>query len=165
MTYSLSTARELLQAHGLTVFQFGGHYVVRRDLPAYGQRCPAGKYHHRHWRGFHASEVTLGAVRALAQAIDTAQLATVTSEDCGRAFKADKAAAKAWEAAGLAYRKTGDVSLCEQLDLGVAELRAQGATKMAQLTYQVLLESRQHWHPISATIAAIDRGRQPLAVA
>ena len=60
------------------------------------------------------------------------------------------------------YWKRPDYTLQEQLDLGVAEIRAEGACKVARLIREVLLEEWQIWHPISETVAAIDRGRQPV---
>jgi hypothetical protein len=163
----ITEACQILEAHGFQVYGWGGTYRVTRDLPPYGMSCPQGKGFHRDWRGFNASEVSLGWVRKLAAALALADAGHVTSSDCANAWDADRKAAIRWEEVGYAHRaacswKRPDHTLTEQLDLGVAELRAAGAARMAHLTYQVLLETWQIWHPISETIAAIDRGRQPL---
>lgn len=169
MATTIHTARQTLEAHGFQLFGWGGTYRVTRDIPPYGKACPAGKGFHRDWRGFNASDVSLTWVRRLADALTLADAGHVTSGDCADAWDADRRAALHWEEAGYAHRaacswKRPDYTLTEQLDLGVAELKAAGASRMAALVREVLLESWQIWHPISETVAAIDRGRQPLTV-
>ena len=167
---SIAEARTVLEAHGFQLFGWGGTYRVTRDIPPYGKSCPAGKGFHRDWRGFNASDVSLSWVRKLAAALVLADAAQVTSSDCADAWDAHRRAELRWEEVGYEHRaacswKCPGHTLAEQLDLGVAELRAGGASRVAQLTYQVLLEEWQIWHPISQTIAAIDRSRQPLVTA
>jgi len=167
---SIAECRTVLEAHGFQLFGWGGTYRVTRDIPPYGKACPAGKSFHRDWRGFNASDVSLGWVRKLAAALVLADSAKVTSGDCADAWAADQKAELRWQEVGYAHRaacswKRPDYTLTEQLDLGVAELRAGGASRVAELVREVLLESWQIWHPISETVAAIDRGRQPLATA
>lgn len=170
MTTTIDTARRVLAAHGFTINNWSGRYCIRRDIPPFGTRCPKGKGFHRDWRSFHASEVSLHWVRRLADAIALADASAVTSSDCAEAWAADRKASIAWEEAGIAHREAcghrrPDFTLTEKLDLGVAELKAGGASRVAQLTAQILLEEWQIRHPISETIAAIDRGRQPALTA
>lgn len=167
MTTSITTARKVLEAHGFTLSSWAG-YTIRRDIPPYGSRCPKGKGFHRDWRSFHATNVSLKWVRRLADALAMADAHAVTSGDCADAWAADRKAADAWEEAGRIHREAcsfrrPDFTLNEKLDLEVQELKTGGASRVAQLCAQVLLEEWQIWHPISETIAAIDRGRQPVA--
>jgi len=168
MTTSIATARQTLEAHGFQLFGWGGTYRVTRDIPPYGKACPAGKGFHRDWRGFSASDVSLTWVRRLADALALADAQQVTASDCANAWDQQRKAETHWEEAGYAHRaacswKRPDYTLSQQLDLGVAEIRVAGACHVARLVRDVLIEEWQVWHPISETLAAIDRGRQPLA--
>ncbi len=164
---SINTARQVLASHGFTINSWSGRYCIRRDIPPYGQHCPEGKGFHRDWKGFHASEVSLTWVRRLADALAMSDASAVTSRDCADAWRAERKAdirkdeARVAHHAATSYRRP-DFTLQEQLNLGVAELKATGAARVAQLCREVLLEEWQIWHPISETIAAIDRGRQPV---
>lgn len=169
MPTPINTARQVLAAHGFTVNNWSGRYCIRRDIPPYGMRCPEGKGFHRDWRGFHASEVPLSWVRRLADALALADASRVTSSNCADAWAANRKAETARDEARVAHHaatsyRRPDFTLTEQLDLGLAELKATGAAKVAQLIAQLLLEDWQQRHPIADTLAAIDRGRQPLAL-
>ena len=165
MTTTIDTARAILESHGFKLFGWGGTYRVTRDIPPYGKACPAGKGFHRDWKGFGASDVSLGWVRRLADALALADAQQVTASDCAEAWLQQRRAEAQWDKAAYTWRaacswKRPDYTLQEQQDLGVAEIRAQGACKVARLIRDVLLEEWGVWHPISETVAAIDRGRQ-----
>ena len=137
MTTSIDTARAVLERHGFKLFGWGGTYRVTRDIPPYGMACPKGKGFHRDWKGFGASDVSLTWVRRLADALALADAQQVTASDCANAWGQQRKAETHWE---------------------------EGASKVSKLIREVLVEEWQVWHPISETLAAIDRGRQPLGV-
>ena len=154
MTTTIDTARRVLASHNLRVSNWGGSYVIRRDIPAYGSTCPAGVHFHRDHRSFHASEVSLSWVRRLAEALQTADSRTVTPKACGEAWKRDHFAADDWDHAGWRHRWSvgagrPDFTLKETLDLGVRELRTGGAARTAELCRQVLIESWAAENPVT----------------
>ena len=153
MATTINTARQVLAAHGFQLFSWGGSYRVTRDIPAYGSRCLEGQHFHRDYRSFNASEVSLAWVRKLADAITLADAGQVTSTACADAWLADRRAETTWEEAGSAQRAANtygrpDHTLEQLLDLQVAELRAGGASRMAQLVRQLLVEAWAADHPI-----------------
>ena len=168
MATSINTARKVLEAHGFTLSTWAG-YTIRRDIPPFGTRCPKGKGFHRDWRSFHATNVSLHWVRRLADALALADASAVIVRDCSEAWAAGRKAERAWKDAGQDHRRAcgscfADFTDSERLDLGVQELKTGGAARVAQLIKDVLMEEWQSRHPISETIAAIDRGRQPATV-
>ena len=163
---TINTARALLEAHGFQLYGWGGTYRVTRDIPPYGMACPNGKGFHRDWKGFGASDVSLTWVRRLADALALADAQQVTASDCANAWAQQRKAEAHWEEASYAYEaanywKRPDYTLTESLDLGVVAIKAAGARKVSILIREVLLEEWQLQHPISETVAAIDRGRRP----
>ena len=169
MTTSITTARAVLERHGFKLVGWGGTYRVTRDIPPYGMACPKGKGFHRDWRGFNASNVSLTWVRRLADALALAEAQRVTASDCSNAWDQQRKAETHWEEAAYAHKaanywKRPDYTVEESLDLGVAAIKAEGASKVSKLIREVLVEEWQVWHPINKTLAAIDRGRQPMGV-
>jgi hypothetical protein len=147
----ISEARAILERHGFRLYSWARSYRVTRDLPPYSQRV--GQWFHRDERGFSASEVSLGWVRKLAQAVADSEAQRVTSCCCADAWVADRRAEIAWQEAGAAHRDANgwrrpDCTLEQVFDLGVAELKAAGASKVAQLVRQVLVESWVAAHPV-----------------
>ena len=153
----------------MTIHGNGGRYVIRREIPAYGLRCPESKRFHRDWKGFHASDVPLTWVRRLADALTDAEENRATSGDCADAWadlrraerKRDEALSLCLELGEASPRKTWR----EEAEAGKAHDQALGVVKVARMCKEVLLEDWQILHPVSETVAAIDRGRQPHAVA
>ena len=159
MTTTIATARQLLNAHGFRLFAWGGSYTVSRLIPAYGSSAAPFRFHRDH-RGFEASNVSLAWVRKLADALALADAGQVTSTACADAWLADRKAEITWQEAGTAQRAAStydrpDHTLEQVLDLQVAELRAGGASRMAQLVRQVLLEGWQERNPIEPLLARI----------
>ena len=151
MTTTAKEARQILQDHGFRVYSWAG-YTVSRQIPAYGSKPPAHRFHRDH-RGFEANNVSLKWLRRLADALALAEAGQVTSQHCADAWAAERKAETAWDEAGYAHRaacswKRPDYTLTEQMDLGVAELRTGGACRMARLTREVLLEGWKQHNPI-----------------
>jgi hypothetical protein len=148
---SIEQAKAVLAAHGFKVFTWARSYRVMREIPPYGSRALPFRFHRSH-RGFGASDVSITWVRKLAAALLLASSEQVTSRDCADAWAGDKKAADAWGRAGYlertAHRDRPDYTLEQLLGFGVAEIKAAGAARMAQLTYQVLLEAWQEHNPI-----------------
>ena len=153
---SIEQAKAVLSAHGFKVFTWARSYRVMREIPPYGSRAVPFRFHRSH-RGFGASDVSITWVRKLAAALLLASSDKVTSRDCADAWADDKRAADAWGHAGYlernAHRDRPDYTLEQLLDFGVAEIKAAGAARMAQLTYQVLLESWEEHNPIGPLLA------------
>ena len=144
----------------------GGRYVIRRDIPPYGLRCPDSKRFFRDWTGFHASDVPLTWVRRLADALTDAEQSRVTACDCAEAWsglrKAEIKRDEALELCRWIPRNHSDYTLQQEADATRTAETAQGVVKVARMCKEVLLEEWQTLHPIAETVAAIDRGRQPL---
>jgi len=157
MTTTINTARQVLADHGFRLFTFAGAYTVSRQIPAYGSKPPAHRFHRNH-RGFEANNGSLTWVRRLADAITLAEAGAVTPQICADAWAADRKAEIAWGEAAVKHRdacswRRPDYTLTEQQDLGVAELRTGGASRMALLTRQVLVEGWQEMNPIEPLLA------------
>jgi hypothetical protein len=157
MGLAIAAARAVLEANGFRLYCWGRKYRVTRDLPPYGQR--PGQWFHKRERGFEASEVSLSWVRRLAQALADAEAGCVTSWCCAEAWAADRKAELAWAEAGVAHREASswrrsEYTLEQVFDLGVAELKAAGAARMAQLTRQVLVEAWASEHRLATRVAA-----------
>ena len=157
MATTINTAREVLSAHGFRLFTWGGSYTVSRLLPAYGSSAAAFRFHRDH-RGFEASYVSLTWVRRLAEALLLADAGQVSSKACADAWAADRKAEIAWAEAGEKHRAAGywqrpDHTQQQIDDLGVSELKAGGASRMALLTRQVLVEGWQEKNPIEPLLA------------
>ena len=152
MPTTINTAREVLSAHGFRLFTWGGRYTVSRQIPAYGSSAAAFRFHRAH-RGFEASYVSLTWVRRLADALVLADAGQVSGKACADAWDADRKAEIAWAEAGARHRAAGywqrpDHTVEQIDDLGVAELKTGGASRMALLTRQVLVEGWQEKNPI-----------------
>lgn len=156
-TTTIAAAREVLAAHGFRLFSWGGSYTVSRLVPAYGSSAAPFRFHREH-RGFEASHVSLGWVRRLADALQLADAGLVSSKACADAWAADRAAEIGWAEAAARHRIAGywdrpDHTQQQIDDLGVAELKAGGDSRMALLTRQVLVEGWQERNPIEPLLA------------
>lgn len=157
MATTIAAAREVLCAHGFRLFTWGGRYTVSRLIPPYGSKAAEHRFHRDH-RGFEASHVSLTWVRKLADALLLADAGQVSVAACRDAWAADRRAEIAWAEAGAKHRAAGywarpDHTPQEILNLGVAELKAGGASRMALLTRQVLVEGWQEANPIEPVLA------------
>lgn len=164
MATPISDARETFQRHGMTIHGNRGRYVIRRDIPPYGLRCPESKRFHRDWKGFHASDVPLTWVRRLADALTDAEQSRATACDCAEAWaglrRAETKRDEALSDCRWIARDRSDFTLQESADATRAAETAQGVVKVARMCQEILLEDWQIWHFVSETVAAIDRGRQ-----